>query len=77
MMKRDANARSAGSSHMAIARSIAINVLPKAAGFRPIASRAPLPISPIPIPEPITPIIARPLARATRPSTFETTASID
>jgi hypothetical protein len=59
IMKSAAKARSPGTSHMAIAISIFVLIGPAAEGFRPIAPMAPIPISPIPTPEPITPISAR------------------
>ena len=57
--KSAAKARSPGTSQRAIAVSIFALISPEALGLRPIACIAPIPISPIPTPEPITPIRAK------------------
>jgi hypothetical protein len=57
--KRAANARRPGTSQRAIAVSILALISPEAEGFRPIACIAPIPMSPIPIPDPITPMRAK------------------
>ena len=53
------NARRPGTSHRAIAVSIFAVISAEADGLRPIACIAPIPISPTPIPEPITPMRAK------------------
>lgn len=53
--KSEAKARRPGTSQRAIAVSILALISPEAAGLRPIACIAPIPIRPIPSPEPITP----------------------
>jgi hypothetical protein len=58
--KSDAKARSPGTSQRAIAVSIFALISPDADGLRPIACIAPIPIRPIPSPEPITPSRAIP-----------------
>jgi hypothetical protein len=57
--KSAANARSPGTSQSAIAVSILALISEEAEGLRPIACMAPIPISPIPTQEPITPISAK------------------
>jgi len=57
--KSAANARRPGTSQRAIAVSIFALISPDADGFRPIACIAPIPIIPIPSPEPITPRSAK------------------
>ena len=57
--KSAAKARSPGTSQRAIAVSIFALISEEALGLRPIACIAPIPISPIPTPEPITPISAK------------------
>ena len=57
--KMAAKARRPGTSQRAIAVSIFAVISPEADGLRPIACIAPIPISPTPIPEPITPIRAK------------------
>jgi hypothetical protein len=57
--KSAANARRPGTSHRAIAVSIFALISLEADGLRPIACIAPIPISPIPTQEPITPISAK------------------
>jgi len=54
MRKSAAKARRPGTSQSAIAVSILALISLDAAGFRPIACIAAIPIRPIPIPEPIT-----------------------
>lgn len=54
MRKSAAKARRPGTSQSAIAVSIFALMSFEAAGFRPIACIAAIPIRPIPIPEPIT-----------------------
>lgn len=58
--KSEANARSPGTSQRAIAVSIFALMSPEALGLRPIAFIAPIPIRPIPSPDPITPSRASP-----------------
>jgi hypothetical protein len=58
--KSEANARRPGTSQRAIAVSIFALISPEAEGLRPIAFIAPIPIRPIPSPEPITPSRASP-----------------
>ncbi len=58
--KSEANARSPGTSQRAIAVSIFALMSPEAEGLRPIACIAPIPIRPIPSPDPITPSRASP-----------------
>ncbi len=63
--KSERNARRPRSSAKANAISIGVKISFAAAGFRPIADIAPIPISPIPIPGPISARRAIPLASAT------------